>query len=88
MITVLSNTSKLAHSNPTGGGSQTAPTIEGQTSTASLGETGLSETSMVDLSDVDKSGLNNNDVLVFDALSGKFKPLDIEAINDNDGGEF
>ena len=43
---------------------------------------------LVDLSDVNKIGLNDNDVLVYDATSGKFKPIDIEIINDNDGGTF
>jgi hypothetical protein len=42
----------------------------------------------VDLSDVSKIGLNDNDVLVYDEESGKFKPIDIEIINDNDGGTF
>lgn len=88
MITVLSNSSSLVHSNPLGGGGQTAPTIEGESTSASLGGTGLSSTAIVDLSDVNTSGLNDNDVLVFDALTGNFKPLDITAINDNDGGTF
>jgi hypothetical protein len=43
---------------------------------------------LVDLSDVNKIGLNDNDVLVYDADSGQFKPIDIEVINDNDGGVF
>jgi len=43
---------------------------------------------LVDLSDVNKVGLNDNDVLVFDAATGEFKPIDIEVINDNDGGVF
>jgi hypothetical protein len=43
---------------------------------------------LVDLSDVNKLGLNDNDVLVYDESSGKFKPIDIEVINDNDGGTF
>ena len=43
---------------------------------------------MVDLSDVNKIGLNDNDVLVYSASTGKFIPLDIEVINDNDGGVF
>jgi hypothetical protein len=58
----------------------------------STGNTGgLSSTDhppLVDLSDVNKIGLNDNDVLVYDAASGKFKPIDIEVINDNDGGTF
>jgi|TARA_B110000467_G_scaffold30402_1_gene27351 hypothetical protein len=88
MITVLSNSSGLVHSNPLGGGGQTAPTIDGESTSASLGATGLSSTAIVDLSDVNTSGLNDNDVLVFDALTGNFKPIDISVINDNDGGTF
>lgn len=88
MITVLTNTSSLVHSNPIGGGGQTSPTVEGESTSASLGETGLSSTAMVDLTDVSTAGLNDNDVLVFDALSGTFKPVDITVINDNDGGVF
>ena len=43
---------------------------------------------LVDLTDVNKTGLNDNDVLVFDAATGKFVPIDKEVINDNDGGVF
>ncbi len=43
---------------------------------------------MVDLSDVNKTGLNDNDVLVYNASTGKFIPIDVEVINDNDGGVF
>tara|TARA_B110000495_G_scaffold179929_1_gene173651 strand:+ start:820 stop:1044 length:225 start_codon:yes stop_codon:yes gene_type:complete len=43
---------------------------------------------LVDLKDVNKSGLNDNDVLVYDALTGKFVPIDKTIINDNDGGIF
>jgi hypothetical protein len=43
---------------------------------------------LVDLSDVNKTGLNDNDVLVYNAATGKFVPIDIEVINDNDGGVF
>ena len=53
--------------------------------------TGLAEGEvppLVDLSDVNKIGLNDNDVLVYDAESKKFNPIDIEVINDNDGGVF
>jgi len=59
--------------------------------TGSTSETGLSGEEfppLVDLSDVSKIGLNDNDVLVYDEESGKFKPIDIEIINDNDGGTF
>ena len=43
---------------------------------------------MVDLSDVNKTGLNDNDVLVYNASTGKFIPIDVDVINDNDGGVF
>jgi hypothetical protein len=43
---------------------------------------------LVDLSDVNKIGLNDNDVLVYDSTTEKFVPIDIEVINDNDGGVF
>ena len=43
---------------------------------------------LVDLSDVNKAGLNDNDVLVYDQDSGKFVAMDITTVNDNDGGEF
>lgn len=43
---------------------------------------------LVDLSDVNKAGLNDKDVLVYDAASGKFVAMDIGVVNDNDGGEF
>tara|TARA_Y100000590_G_scaffold428405_1_gene539662 strand:+ start:1816 stop:2079 length:264 start_codon:yes stop_codon:yes gene_type:complete len=87
MITVLTNTSAVAHSNPSVGGSQTAPTTE-EESTVATSTIGTIDTQVVDLADVDRAGLNNNDVLVFDANTGKFKPLDIAVINDNDGGVF
>jgi hypothetical protein len=43
---------------------------------------------LVDLSDVNKIGLNDNDVLVYDSTTEKFVPIDIDIINDNDGGVF
>jgi len=43
---------------------------------------------LVDLKDVSKAGLNDNDVLVYDAGTGKFIPIDKTVINDNDGGVF
>ena len=43
---------------------------------------------LVDLSDVNKIGLNDNDVLVYDSTTEKFVPIDIEVIKDNDGGVF
>ena len=49
---------------------------------------GTSSDFLVDLQDVNKSGLNNNDVLVYDASTGKFIPIDKSIINDNDGGVF
>ena len=57
----------------------------------STGATGLSVDDfppLVDLTDVDKSELNDNDVLVFDASTGTFKPIDIDVVNNNDGGTF
>lgn len=49
---------------------------------------GTSSDFLVDLQDVNKTGLNNNDVLVYDASTGKFIPIDKSVINDNDGGVF
>ena len=49
---------------------------------------GTSSDFLVDLQDVNKSGLNNNDVLVYDASTRKFIPIDNSVINDNDGGVF
>jgi hypothetical protein len=49
---------------------------------------GTSNDFLVDLQDVNKSGLNDNDVLVYDASTGKFIPIDKSIINDNDGGVF
>jgi hypothetical protein len=49
---------------------------------------GSSNDFLVDLKDVNKSGLNDNDVLVYDAGTGKFIPIDKSIINDNDGGVF
>ena len=43
---------------------------------------------LTDLADVNKTGLNDNDVLVYNATTGKFVPIDINVINDNDGGTF
>ena len=43
---------------------------------------------LVDLQDVNKAGLNDNDIMVYDAFSGKFVPIDKDIINNNDGGVF
>mgnify|MGYP001579958785 FL=1 len=43
---------------------------------------------LVDLHDVNKAGLNDNDIMVYDSFSGKFVPIDKDIINNNDGGEF
>ena len=43
---------------------------------------------LVDLTDVNKTGLNDNDVLVYNETTGKFVPIYIEVVNDNDGGTF
>lgn len=88
MITIISNTSSSVFSSPLGGGVQTSPIATQTTTEAALGTTGSSATQMIDLSDVNKTGLNDNDVLVYDALSGTFKPLDIDVINNNDGGTW
>ena len=58
------------------------------TSSASNNNTGGSSDFLVDLQDVNKAGLNDNDVLVYDAGTGKFVPIDKTVINDNDGGVF
>ena len=86
MITVLTNTSQTAHSNPSVGGASTAPTVEDESTVSTT--VGQGDTGMLDLADVDVTGLTGNDVLVFDSTTGKFKPIDIEEINDNDGGTF
>ena len=52
------------------------------------GTGGSSNDFLVNLQDVNKSGLNDNDVLVYDAGTGKFVPIDKTVINDNDGGVF
>ncbi len=56
--------------------------------TSVTGGGGSSNDFLVDLRDVNKAGLNDNDVLVYDASSGKFIPIDRSIINDNDGGVF
>ena len=43
---------------------------------------------LVDLSDVNKVGLNDNDVLVYNESTKTFVPIDVDVINDNDGGVF
>jgi len=58
------------------------------TSSASNNTGGGSADFLVDLQDVNKTGLNDNDVLVYDAGTGKFVPIDKTVINDNDGGVF
>jgi len=64
----------------------TSPLLTTSANPASGG--GTSQDFLVDLKDVDKTGLNDNDVLVYDALTGKFAPIDASIINDNDGGVF
>jgi hypothetical protein len=56
--------------------------------TPATGTGGGSADFLVDLKDVNKSGLNDDDVLVYDAGTGKFVPIDKSVINDNDGGTF
>jgi len=58
------------------------------TSSSSASGGGGSNDFLVDLQDVSKTGLNDNDVLVYDAGTGKFIPIDKTVINDNDGGVF
>ena len=43
---------------------------------------------LVDLQDVNKAGLNDNDIMVYDSFTGKFVPVDKDIINNNDGGVF
>jgi hypothetical protein len=58
------------------------------TSSAGLSSGSSSNDFLVDLKDVNKIGLNDNDVLVYDSATGKFVPIDKTIINDNDGGVF
>tara|TARA_B110000014_G_scaffold83122_1_gene56919 strand:+ start:62 stop:322 length:261 start_codon:yes stop_codon:yes gene_type:complete len=86
MIQVLNNTSGATFSSPVGGGVQMQPESEETSTEIELtSNTGINMTA---LGDVDETGLNNNDVLVFDQLTGKFKPVDIDVINNNDGGTW
>ena len=84
-IQILSSTAETVFSSPVGGGVQSMPQQE-QTTTQLEMATSTSANYMTALSDVDPSGLNNNDVLVYDQLTGKFKPVDVEVVNNNDGG--
>lgn len=88
MITIISNTSGITFSSPQEGGVQLSPELDETTSTLTAAETPISDINMVDLADVNPTSLNHNDVLVFDAVNGKFKPIDIDVINNNDGGTF
>ena len=60
------------------------------TSQAGLARDVASETTtnLVDLHDVNKAGLNDNDIMVYDSFTGKFVPVDKDIINNNDGGVF
>ena len=60
------------------------------TSSAGLARDVAAETTtnLVDLHDVNKAGLNDNDIMVYDSFSGKFVPIDKDIINNNDGGVF
>ena len=58
------------------------------TSSSSASGGGGSNDFLVDLKDVTKAGLDDNDILVYDAGTGKFIPIDKTVINDNDGGVF
>ena len=65
----------------------TSPLLTTSAAPASSGGGGSADF-LVDLKDVNKQGLNDNDVLVYDAATGKFAPIDASIINDNDGGVF
>ncbi len=60
------------------------------TSAAGLAKetTNTSDITLADLADVNKAGLNDNDIMVYDSFSGKFVPVDKDIINNNDGGVF
>ena len=60
------------------------------TSAAGLATTNASQAAvnLVDLQDVNKTGLNDNDIMVYDSFTGKFVPVDKDIINNNDGGVF
>mgnify|MGYP000370270206 FL=1 len=66
----------------------TSPLLTTSVAPGGGGGGGTSQDFLVDLKDVDKTGLNDNDVLVYDAATGKFAPIDASIINDNDGGVF
>ena len=60
------------------------------TSQAGLARDVASETTtnLVDLQDVNKAGLNDNDIMVYDSFTGRLVPIDKDIINNNDGGVF
>lgn len=58
------------------------------TSAAGLAKEDTTNITLKELADVNKEGLNNNDIMVYDSFSGKFVPVDKSIINDNDGGSF
>ena len=66
----------------------TSPLLTTSVAPGGGGGGGTSQDFLVDLKDVDKTGLNDNDVLVYDSATGKFAPIDASIINDNDGGVF
>ena len=66
----------------------TSPLLTTSVAPGGGGGGGTSQDFLVDLKDVNKAGLNDNDVLVYDAATGKFAPIDASIINDNDGGVF
>jgi len=86
MIKVISNSTDDVYSSPTDGGVQVDPVVPLPQTAVQL--TIDPDTYMTKLGDVDPTGLNNNDVLVYDQLTGKFKPVDAEVINNNDGGTW
>jgi len=87
MIVVKNNTSSsVTFSSPTEGGIQMTPTPPATETAVSLSVD--PDTYMTKLGDVEPEGLDHNDVLVYDQVTGKFKPVDAEVINNNDGGTW
>lgn len=87
MITVISNSAtKVEYSSPKEGGVQVTPVAPATATAVQL--TADPETYMTKLGDVDSTGLNDNDIMVYDQVTGMFKPVDAEIINNNDGGTW
>ena len=87
MITVLSDSSTtIAYSSPQEGGVQVNPVAPATATAVQLSV--ASDEYLTKLGDVDSTGLNDNDVMVYNQLTGKFLPVDAEIINYNDGGTW